>query len=134
MSIRCLSAILTAMALFCLSAAASDKQPKTYPLHGTIIAMHAEVYGGSSPVYTDPYGKTHGGGSTMRRVPIYTIRTEDMEYEVAARRADHFNLGDQIDFRLEGRHLFIREGDKDERRSLMGQRMRDQPATPQPQH
>jgi hypothetical protein len=99
--------------------------------------MHAEVFSGGPPVYTDPYGKTHGGGTTMRKVPVYTIRTENMEYDFAARRNDRFNLGNQIDFRLEGRHLFFRgndKGDKDVRRPIMGQRMREQPATPQPQH
>ena len=134
MPIRCLSAILTAMALFCLSAAPSDTQPKTYPLHGTVIAMRTETHSGTTPVYTDPYGKTHGGGTVMHGWDVYTIRTPDMEYDVSGHRKDKFTIGEQVDFRCEHGRVFLKDGDKEKRLTLEGQRMREQPATPQPQH
>jgi hypothetical protein len=114
---------------------AEDKSPKEYPLHGTVVAMRTERVAGSAPVYTDPYGKTHGGGTLMRRSEVYTIRTADMEYDVIAHKRDKFAIGDQVDFRWEGGkrgRVFVRSGDKDARFYLVGQRMRDKPALPEP--
>lgn len=49
-------------------AAPKDKQPKVYPETGKVVALKTTEQPHSMPVYTDPYGKTHGGVSTVRRV------------------------------------------------------------------
>jgi len=65
---------------------------------------------------------------------VYTIRTPDMEYDVSGHRKDKFTIGEQVDFRCERGKVFVKDGDREKRLDLEGQRMRDQPATPQPQH
>jgi hypothetical protein len=65
---------------------------------------------------------------------VYTIRTPDMDYDVSGHRKDKFTIGEQVDFRCEHGRVFLKDGDKEKRLTLEGQRMRDQTATPQPQH
>jgi hypothetical protein len=59
-----------------VSASAKEKQPKTYPEQGKVIAMKTSEQTHTTPVYTDPYGKTHGGSSHIRYLPIFRIETE----------------------------------------------------------
>jgi hypothetical protein len=127
-------AILAAIPFLFSNALGEDKHPKAYPLHGTVTAMRTETHPGSTPVYTDPYGKTRGGGTVMHGWNVYTIRTPDMEYDVSGHRKDKFTIGEQVDFRCERGKVFVKDGDREKRLDLEGQRMRDQPATPQPQH
>ncbi|MDR3719077.1 MAG: hypothetical protein P4K98_09760 [Bryobacteraceae bacterium] len=129
--------ILVVAPLLSINAWAGEKQPKSYPLHGTVVATHTERYAGSASVYTDPYGKTHGGGTVMHRREVYTIRTPDMEYDVMGHRRGRFTIGEQVSFRCEeGRRgkCFVQVGEKEEKLYNVGQRMREQASAPQPQH
>jgi hypothetical protein len=115
---------LLAFVLFSSGASAKDKGPKEYPLHGTVIAMHTDSQVRGTPVYTDPYGKTHGGGVHTRHASVYTIRTDRMDYDVEPRRGD-LAVGDRVAFRIEKHRVFVQTGDKERKCWLMGEQTRE---------
>lgn len=54
----------------------------------------------TTPVYTDPYGKTHGGVSHMRYLPVFRIETGTKLYELEGKKKQWLNMGDTIQLRL----------------------------------
>jgi len=83
-------------------ALAKDKEPKTYPEIGTVVATRTQELSYTTPVYTDPYGKTQGGVSLTSRLPVYRIETDTKFYELEGRsKKQTLTLGDAIRFRLE---------------------------------
>jgi hypothetical protein len=99
-------------------------QPKTYPLHGTVSAMQSERVTHGSGVYTDQFGKTHGGQVVSHRVPIYSVHTPAMDYEIEGRRWGHrLSVGDEIDFRMDKGRAYVRDGDKEDKFMVVGQKV-----------
>ena len=97
-------AVALALLLVATTAAlAKDKNPKTYPERGTVVAVRQERETRTLGVYTDPYGKTHGGQSIHRMVPISRIETETRFYEVIGR----LELGQAVEFRIEKNHAYM---------------------------
>jgi hypothetical protein len=62
------------------SASPKNKEPKSYPEQGKVLAIRVAEQAHGIPVYTDPSGKTRGGGSTIRRLQVYRIETETKFY------------------------------------------------------
>lgn len=106
--------------LFLLVASAKDKT--TYPLHGTVIAMRSEsvTYGGG--VHTDPFGKTHGGAVHTALVPVFKIRTSELDYEVQGKEA--LTVGQDLDFRIDKLRLYVQRGSKERRYDIVGEEKR----------
>jgi hypothetical protein len=104
---------------------AKEKAPKTYPLHGTVIAMRTERTPINSGVYTDAYGKTRGGGSVVQSDRVYRVRTVNMDYDIQAGRGPALTIGRQLDFRIEKNSVFVREGTKERKFRLVGQEKRE---------
>jgi hypothetical protein len=100
---------------------AREKPQKTYPLHGTIIKMATERAYASPGVYTDNSGRVHGGQLGSHLVPSYTIQTAERTYLATSRRRRDATLkvGDQVDFRTEGRWLFVRTDDGKEAKFIL---------------
>jgi hypothetical protein len=95
---------------------AKDKEPKTYPEMGTIIARRTQEQTTTTPVYTDPQGKTWGGVSGIRRLPVYRIETDTKFYELEGRNKRHtLTLSDPIRFRLEKEWAYVQLGNKEDR-------------------
>ena len=103
--------------LFVAVSLAKDKP--TYTEHGTVVAMKTERIGSGTPVYTDPYGKTHGGIVGTHRVPVFTIRTTAIDYEVEGRQA--LSIDQEVDFRIDKRRVYVKRGDKEDRYTLVGE-------------
>ena len=106
--------------LCCLVASATafakEKQPKSYPEHGTIIATKTSAQVETEEVTTDKNGKVHGGDSITWHYPVYRIETDTRIYELEAlteKRA--FSVGDVVHFRLEKRWAYVQYGDKEKR-------------------
>ncbi len=114
-------ALRFALAVF-LAAVSFAKDKPTYTEHGTIVAMKTERVVSGTPVYTDPYGKTHGGVVGTHRVPVFTIRTATIDYEVEGRQA--LSIDQEVDFRIDKRRVYIRRGDKEDRYALVGEEKR----------
>jgi len=106
--------------LFLLAASAKDKT--TYPLHGTVVAMRSTsaTYGGG--VYTDPYGKTHGGAVHTAMIPVFKIRTTELDYEVQGKQA--LTVGQELDFRIDKLRLYVQRGNKERRYDIVGEEKR----------
>ena len=66
---------------------AKDKTPKSYPEHGKIAAVHVGSNSRTLPVYTDPYGKTHGGNSVNRKTHTYRIETDTRHLRINRTRS-----------------------------------------------
>jgi len=103
-------------------ASAKTKPDKIYPEHGTVISMRTERATHGSGVYTDPYGKTHGGRVRSSRIRVYKVRTTDMDYELDGRR--RLAIGDEVTFRIEKGRLYVQLGDKEQRFTIVGQEKR----------
>lgn len=113
-----------ALAILLLSAgSAKDKPEKIYPEHGTVIAMRTERVTKGGGVYTDSQGKTHGGVVKSHKVSIFKIRTSGMDYELEARH--DLSVDQEVNFRIDKRHLWIRQGGKERRYSIVGQEKRE---------
>jgi hypothetical protein len=113
------------------SAVAKDKPLKTYPERGKIVAIHVGNNSRTLPVYTDSYGKTHGGNSIKRKPRTYRIETNDRIYELTEPGRGVANtLGDDIDFRVEKDKAFIRDGQKERKCDVTG--VEQKPPTQKP--
>jgi hypothetical protein len=119
---RRVSAILccSLFLLVCSNVLAKDKEPKTYPEQGRVIANRTAEQARTLPVYTDPYGKTHGGMSIISRLPVFRIETETKFYEIEGRKKQQLALGDTIQFRLEKQWAYVQQGDKEQKFRLVG--------------
>jgi hypothetical protein len=102
------------------SAMPKDAQPKSYPETGKVVALKTAEQPHSTPVYTDPYGKTHGGVSTVRRLPVFRVETATKSYDLEGKRKDVLNLGDTIDFRIDKEWAYVRQGDKEKKFRVVG--------------
>jgi hypothetical protein len=123
------SRLLSALIFLCflsahLGALAKDKEPKTYPEHGTIVATKTQEQSFTTPVYTDPYGKTQGGVSLTSRRPVYRIETDTKFYEMEGARNKPLALGDTIQFRLEKEWAYVQLGDKEEKLRIVAVELR----------
>ena len=107
--------------IFAAHGFADDKAPKTYPLHGTVIAMRTESSVHGAGVYTDPYGKTRGGGTHTQKQLVYTIRTHDMDYDVESK---DLSVNDEVALRVEKHKVFIQSGSKERKCALVGEQSR----------
>ncbi len=104
-----------------LSISIDAKDRPTYPEHGKVVAVHIGNDSRTLPVYTDPYGKTHGGNSINRKTHTYRIETDTRVYELTESGGGTANsVGDEIDFRVEKERAFIRNGDKERKCEVSG--------------
>jgi hypothetical protein len=72
----------------------------------------------TTPVHTDAWGRTYGGWSTPRRIPVSRVETSTGFYELEWRG---LQVGQTIDFRIDGGHAFVRrEGGKERRYWVVG--------------
>ena len=102
-------------------ALAKDKEPKTYPVHGSIVAVHVGAKSNSVPVYTDPYGKSHGGFSESQKTHTYRIETDTLVYDLTERsKKPSFSVGDSVEFRVEKEKAYIRDRDKERKYDITG--------------
>jgi hypothetical protein len=76
------------------------------------------------PVYTDPYGKAHGGVSKINRLPVYRIETDTKFYEFEGKKKQTLPLGDTVHFRLEKEWAYAQEGDKEEKLRVVAVELR----------
>lgn len=97
-----------------------DKTPKVYPEAGKVVALKTAEQPHATPVYTDPYGKTHGGVSTVKRLPIFRVETDTRFYDLEGKRKDVLNLGDTVEFRLDKEWAYVRQGDKEKKLRVVG--------------
>jgi len=101
-------------------AGARDKVPKTYPERGTIVAMHEADRSFTTGVYTDPYGKTHGGNSIHVKRPVYRVETEAKFYELEGRKKYHLAIGEAVQFRIEKEWVYLQREDKEQKLRVVG--------------
>lgn len=83
------------------------------------------------PVYTDPYGKTHGGMSVNRRRHIYRIETDTKFYELEGKRKATLELNQRIEFRIEKELAYVQHGKKEEKYRIVG--IEQKPGTLKPE-
>jgi len=113
--------ILFGLTLLPILAIANDKLPKTYAIHGSVVAIHVGDVSRSIPVYTDPYGKSHGGFSAHNETHIYRIETETLVYELTERsKKPSLSVGDSVEFRVEKEKAYVRDGDKERKYNITG--------------
>ncbi|MCX6636850.1 MAG: hypothetical protein NT090_17465, partial [Acidobacteria bacterium] len=86
------------LAILVLSVASAKDKP-TYPDHGALVAMRTERATSGGGVYTDSRGKTHGGAVSSHPVPIFKIRTPNIDYEVEGR--PDLSIGEELNFRID---------------------------------
>jgi hypothetical protein len=87
--------LLLAAIFLPILAFANDKPPKTYPIHGSVVAIANE-------------------GSHNSETHTYRIETNTLIYELSERNTkSRFSLGDVIEFRIEEEKAWVREGDKE---------------------
>lgn len=123
--------IFVALLLLPGIAVAQDKPPKTYPEHGTVVAIRLAEQMRTLPVYTDPYGKTHGGGSARSRRYVYCVETETKVYELEGKRKMMLELNEIVHFRVEKESAFVRQGKKEQKYRIVG--VEQKPSTPKPE-
>jgi hypothetical protein len=99
---------------------AKDKEPKSYPETGTVLEMHIAERTYTAGVYTDPYGKTHGGNSTDIRRPVYKLETEKRFYDLEGRRRDRLEIGTSVRFRIEKDWAYVQQGSKEMKLRIVG--------------
>ena len=109
------------LALLVLAVAFAKDKP-VYPNHGTVVAMRTDRATSSTGVYTDPYGKTHGGVVGTRKIPVFTIRTENIDYEIEGRR--DLSVEQEVRFRIDNRRIYVQNGDKEDRYDIVGEEKR----------
>ena len=117
---RCCAVVLLVLAF--LPCTSAKKPEKVYPERGTIVAMRTERVTGSTGVYTDSQGKTHGGAAYSRRIPVYRVRTTEMDYEIEGRQK--LSIGEEVRFRIEKNRVYVERGDKEQKFLLVGQEKR----------
>ncbi len=93
--------LIAAAVLSTASLLAKDKPPRVYPERGTVVAFRIGEQSLTSGVYTDTYGKTHGGGTVHLRTYIYRVETETRFYELEAGKKATMELNEAIKFRVE---------------------------------
>src|ERR1700733_11018287 len=93
---------------------------KVYPEQGKVIANRTVEYSRTAPVYTDPYGKTHGGVSGVGRLPVFRVETDTKIYELEGAGKRGLVLGDTIKFRLEKKWAYVQQGDKEQKFRVVG--------------
>jgi hypothetical protein len=112
--------ILVIATIAVIVAAASDKPPKAYPEHGKVTGMRTELETSGGGVYTDADGGVHGRRVETDRVPVYLLRTTEMEYEIEGKR---LSIGNVVDFRVDKDRLNIKAADKEVKYRVVGQRV-----------
>jgi hypothetical protein len=110
-----LPAVLICLCLLSAHLGAKDKEAKTYPESGTIVATRTQEEPYTTPVYTDTNGKTQGGVSLTSRRPVYRVGTDTKFYELEGRRNKPLQLGETVRFRLEKEWAYVQQGDKEEK-------------------
>jgi hypothetical protein len=108
------------LAILVLSVASAKEKP-TYPEHGTVVAMRTERATSGGGVYTDSHGKTHGGVVGSHLIPVFKIRTANIDYEVEGRE---LSIGEELSFRIDKRRLYVQRGDKEQRYAIVGEEKR----------
>lgn len=106
--------------LACANVLAKDKEPKTYPEQGKVIANHTVEQSHTIPVHTDPYGRTYGGMSAIRRRPVFRVETDAKFYEFEGKKDQELPLGSTIKFRIEKEWVYVQQGDKEQKFRLVG--------------
>lgn len=129
--------LLILTAILASAVVAGDKPAKVYPEHGRIVAIRSGQNSRTLPVYTDPYGKTHGGFTVHSDTHTYRIETDNRFYELTEQsRGASLSLGDYVDFRIEKRdRAYVRNGEKEWRWAvtLVEQKTEAKAAVPAPQ-
>lgn len=109
-----------------LSSVSFAKDKPTYPEHGTVVAMRSDTRTRGTSPYTDPYGKIQGGGVHSYRIPVFKIRTDDLDYEIEGR--NNLSIDEAISFRIEKRvrqaYVYIQRGDKEDRYLVVAEEKR----------
>jgi hypothetical protein len=88
---------------------------KTFPERGTIVAMHVADRSFTTGMYTDPYGKTHGGNSIRVKNPVYRVETETKFYELEGRKKNQLVFGEAVQFRIQKELAYLQRGDKEQK-------------------
>ncbi len=72
--------LVVGASLFCFA-----KDKPVYTEHGSVIAMRTERVVHNPPAHADPYGNTAGGLVGSHKVPVFTISTAMIDYEIEGR-------------------------------------------------
>jgi hypothetical protein len=110
--------LLTIMALAILTA----KDKPTYPEHGTVLSMRkdvAETFKGETDLYGNVSGKK---GYARVKIPVYKVQTDTMTYEVEGKLT--LPVGGTIAFRIEKDRMYVQDGHKEKKYSIVGEETR----------
>jgi len=65
--------LMVLVQLIVLGAAKADKPAAQYPEHGKVVASRTVKRAEAQRVYTDPYGKTHGGARMTCKISFIRL-------------------------------------------------------------
>lgn len=122
---RSISLVFVTLILSSFLLVAKEKEPKAYPLHGVVVATRVERVSQTLRVYTDPYGKTHGGQSVAGLLKVYKVRTSGMDYEIEPPRKAKLEIGSKVEFRIDKNTVYVRRGEKEDKCLLVSQGKRN---------
>jgi len=107
----------TTLLVLCSSVTlAKNKQPKTYPERGTVLAVR---------MADKSYQIVGARPQTIYwRDPVYRVETETRIYEFEGSRKSKMALGDVIRFRLKKQSAYVQEGKKERKYRVVGEELK----------
>jgi hypothetical protein len=116
------------LAIFCFLALAlptlteaKDKAEKSYPQHGRIISIPAELH-----IEGDADRGVHDGKVKTPRSLVYLLHTEAMDYQIEDKG---LSVGDEVSIRTENNKVYIRVGSKERDYRIVGQQRLNPPTS-----
>jgi len=91
------------------------EEKKDYPESGKIIGTRLTEHPRTTPVYTDPYGKTWGGVHIRGESRVYKVETDTRIYEIEGGSKSVFELDEVVRFRIEKDKAYVLRRDKEQK-------------------
>lgn len=97
-----------------VAAFATDRDPKSYPEKGNVVAANVSEHTDYVPVTPpDSKGRTSGGEAFVHRNWVYRVETEDEIYELRGGKKLDMAVGDGVEFRVVKDTGYVLANDKE---------------------
>lgn len=114
---RARAAVVPVLLLFVaghLAAFATDRDPKSYPEKGKVVAASVSEHTDYVPVTPpDSKGRTTGGQAFVHRNWVYRVETDDGIYELKGGKKQDMAVGDGVEFRVVKDTGYVLANDKE---------------------
>jgi hypothetical protein len=95
------------------AAAIAKGDAPSYAEKGKVVAVRVDEHTDYVPISPpDSKGRTRGGEAFVHRKQVYRVETDDGVYELEGGKNPTMNVGDAVEFRIDGGTAHVRVGER----------------------